>query len=241
MMQDIEQRIADSRILDLINGFLKQQILEDLRLWSPQTGTPQGAVISPLLSNIYLHEVDQSMKAAGYEMVRYADDFVILSKSRKAAKAAQAHVSQLVERRGLTLHAGKTNVVDTGQRGQGFDFLGYRFENGTRRPSKKSLKRFKETIRGKTKRSNGRSMTAIITAVNKTSRGWFEYFKHSNSKTFKILDGWIRRRLRSILRGYNKIKGISRGRDHIRWPNQYFSGLGYYSLYDAYRRLRQSS
>jgi len=241
LMQDVQQHIADSRILDLIDGFLKHQVLEDLKLWTPQSGTPQGAVISPLLSNIYLNEVDHSMKEAGYAMVRYADDFVILCKSQKEAVAALGQVTQLVQQRGLTLHADKTSLVDTGERGQGFDFLGYRFENGTRRPSKKSLKRFKDTIRGKTKRSNGRSMAAIISDVNKTSKGWFEYFKHSNSKTFKILDGWIRRRMRSILRGYHKIKGISRGRDHIRWPNQYFSDLGYFSLYDAYRRMLQSS
>jgi RNA-directed DNA polymerase len=241
LMQDIEQHIADSKILDLINGFLKQQVLEDLKLWSPQSGTPQGAVISPLLSNIYLHEMDQSMQAAGYEMVRYADDFVILCKSQKQAEAALRQVTKLVEQRGLCLHADKTSLVDTAQRGQGFDFLGYRFENGTRRPSNKSLKRFKETIRRKTKRSNGRSMAAIISDVSKTNRGWFEYFKHSNRRTFKPLDGWIRRRLRSILRGYHKIKGISRGKDHIRWPNKYFSERGYYSLYDAHRRLLQSS
>ncbi len=78
LMEDVQQRIADSRVLDLIEGFLKQQILEDLELWTPETGSPQGAVISPLLSNIYLHEVDKAMKMAGYEMVRYADDFVIL-------------------------------------------------------------------------------------------------------------------------------------------------------------------
>jgi RNA-directed DNA polymerase len=241
LMEQVQRRIADGRILELIEGFLKQQILEDLKLWTPQKGTPQGAVISPLLSNIYLHEVDKAMQTAGYEMVRYADDFVILCRSRQEAIAAKALVSELVRQRGLSLHADKTSLVDTRQAGQGFDFLGYHFENGTRWPRKKSLNKFKDTIRSKTRRSNGRSIKAIISDVNKTSIGWFEYYKHSNVKTFRILDGWIRRRLRSILRGYNKRRGISRNKDHLRWPNKYFRDHGYFSLYDAHCRLLRSS
>jgi RNA-directed DNA polymerase len=241
LMMELQQRIADSRVLELIESFLKQQILEDLKQWTPEAGSPQGAVISPLLSNIYLHEVDKAMKAAGYEMVRYADDFVILCKSQQEAEAALARVTELVEQKGLTLHADKTSLVNTQQPGQSFEFLGYHFEKGTRWPRKKSLNKFKDTIRRKTKRSNGRSMAEIIDDVNKTSEGWFEYFKHSHWKTFKPLDGWIRRRFRTILRGYTKGKGISRGKDNIRWPNQYFRDLGYFSLYDAHRALLQSS
>ena len=241
LMQLVQQHIADSRVLELIQGFLKQQILEDLRLWTPETGSPQGAVISPLLSNIYLHGVDKAMKEAGYEMVRYADDFVILCKSREQAQSALAHVAELVQELGLTLHGDKTSLVDTGQTGEGFEFLGYHFENGTRWPRKKSLNKFKDAIRRKTRRSNGRSMVQIIDDVNKVSKGWFEYFKHSHWKTFKPLDGWIRRRFRSILKGYHKGKGISRGKDNIRWPNKYFQDLGYFSLYDTHRTLLQSS
>ena len=241
LMDELRQRIADSRALDLIEGFLKQQILEDLRLWTPETGSPQGAVVSPLLSNLYLHEVDKAMKMAGYEMIRYADDFVILCKSQSEAEAALVRVSELVQERGLSLHADKTSLVNTQQSGASFEFLGYHFEKGTRWPRKKSLKKFYDTIRRKTARSNGRSIAEIIADINKTSEGWFEYFKHSHWKTFKPLDGWIRRRLRSILRGYSKGKGISRGKDNIRWPNQHFQGLGYFSLYDAHRALLQSS
>jgi len=241
LMAELGGRIADSRVLDLIEGFLKQQILEDLRLWTPETGSPQGAVISPLLSNVYLHEVDKAMKMAGYEMVRYADDFVILCKSQPEAEAALLRVSELLHERGLSLHAEKTSLVNTQQSGASFDFLGYHFEKSTRWPRKKSLKKFKDTIRRKTPRSNGRSMAEIIEDINKTSEGWFEYFKHSHWTTFQPLDGWIRRRLRSILRGYSKVKGISRGKDNIRWPNKYFQDLGYFSLYDAHRALLQSS
>lgn len=241
LMKEVGRYIADSGVLELIEGFLKQQILEDLQHWTPEKGSPQGAVISPLLANIYLHEVDKAMQEAGYEMVRYADDFVILCKSQHEAVQALALVTQLVQERALSLHGDKTSLIDTRQTGQGFDFLGYHFENGTRWPRRKSLKKFKDTIRRKTRRSNGRSMAAIIADINKTSKGWFEYFKHSNWRTFKPLDGWIRRRLRSILRGYAKNRGISRGRDNIHWPNKYFRDLGYFSLYDAHCALRQSS
>ena len=189
LMADVRQRIADQRVLDLIESFLKQKILDQMQSWTPEAGSPQGAVISPLLSNIYLHEVDKAMKMAGYEMARYADDFVILCKSRQEAEAALSRVTQLVEQRGLTLHADKTSLVDTRQAGEGFEFLGYRFENGTRRPRKKSLKRFKDTIRGKTRRSNGRSMAQIVADVSRTNKGWFEYFKHSHRTTFKPLMG----------------------------------------------------
>ena len=241
LMHEVQRRIADNCVLELIESFLKQQILEDLQLWTPETGSPQGAVISPLLSNIYLHEVDKAMKMAGYEMVRYADDFVILCKSRHEAQAALGHVTELVQQRGLTLHADKTSLVDTRQPGRSFEFLGYHFENGTRWPRKKSLNKFKETIRRKTPRSNGRSIAEIIDDVNKTSEGWFQYFKHSHWKTFKPLDGWIRRRFRCILRRYSKDKGISRDRDNVRWPNKFFQDLGYFSLYDAHQTLLQSS
>jgi RNA-directed DNA polymerase len=241
LMAEVRERIADSRVLDLIEGFLKQQILEDLRLWTPETGSPQGAVISPLLSNIYLHEVDKAMKMAGYKMIRYADDFVILCKSQSEAEAALSRVAELVQERGLSLHAEKTSLVNTQQPGASFDFLGYHFERGTHWPRKKSLKKFKDTIRRKTPRRNGRSLAEMIEDINKTSEGWFEYFKHSHWTTFKPLDGWIRRRLRSILRRYNKGKGISRGHDNRRWPNEYFRELGYFSLYDAHCALRQPS
>lgn len=241
LMGQMQDYIADSRVLGLIEAFLKQEILEDLRHWTPEQGAPQGAVISPLLSNIYLHEVDKAMAMAGYEMVRYADDFVILCTSWQEATAAMELVADLIQKRGLGLHVDKTCVVDVREPGPGFAFLGYRFAKGKRRPRKKSLNKFKAAIRKKTRRSNGRSMAAIIGDVNKTNRGWFEYYKHSHWVTFKLMDGWIRRRLRSILRGYHKRKGISRGKDHMRWPNRYFRDLGYYSLYDAYCALLQSS
>lgn len=241
LMADISRYIADGRVLGLIEGFLKQDILEDMAHWTPEKGSPQGAVISPLLANLYLHPVDMAMAGAGYEMIRYADDFVILCRSREEAEKALATVQGLILERGLTLHPEKTMVVDLTLPGQGFDFLGYHFENGTRRPRRKSLKKLKDAIRSKTGRSNGHSLAAIIEDVNRTLRGWFEYFKHSNKWTFPSIDSWVRRRIRSILRKRIGLKGISRGHDHQRWPNQFLRDHGLFSLVNAHGTLLQSS
>jgi RNA-directed DNA polymerase len=241
LMDEIRRRIADGRVLALLEGFLNQSVLEDMVLWTPEKGTPQGAVISPLLANLYLHPVDAAMAHAGYRMVRYADDFVLLCRSEAEAQAGLELVQHLTTARGLTLHPEKTRLVDAQVPGVGFDFLGYHFVRGTRWPRKKSLRKFKDTIRQKTGRSKGSSLAAIVVDVNRTCRGWFEYFKHSNRRTFRFLDGWIRRRLRSILRRQHKLKGISRGFDNMRWPNRFFRDLGLFSLEAAHRALRQSS
>jgi len=241
LLKEVERYIGDGRMLGLLEMFLKQGIMEGLAQWSPEKGTPQGAVISPLLANLYLDSVDGAMAAAGFRMVRYADDLVILCCSRQeAAEALRLLQGQMMEK-GLRLHSEKTRLVDVSTPGQGFDFLGYHFEGGTRWPRKKSLIKLKKTIRAKTGRSNGNSMECIIANVNGTLRGWFEYFKHSNGRTFPRLDQWIRRRLRSILRRRLKRKGISGGYDHYRWPNRFFRAAGLFSHEDAHRALLQSS
>lgn len=240
LVDEVRKYIADGRVLGLIESYLKQDILEELKLWTPETGTPQGAVLSPLLANLYLHSVDVAMAEAGHQMIRYADDFVILCRSHAEATAALEAVRRLLTERGLTLHPDKTRVVDTATPEGGFDFLGYRFERGTRIPRKKSLKKFKDAIREKTKRANGKSLAEIIKNVNYTMRGWFEYFKHSRKRTFPPLDGWIRRRLRSILRRRNKRQGISLGYDHIRWPNKFFQAQGLFNLEAAHAAACQS-
>jgi RNA-directed DNA polymerase len=239
LMNDVRSRIADGRVLDLIEMFLKQEVLEDMMLWTPERGTPQGAVISPLLANLFLHSVDTAMAKAGYLMVRYADDFVVLCRTHEEAQSALDYVGTLVTGKGLTLHPVKTRLVDATIAGVGFDFLGYHFECGTRWPRKKSLKKFKDSIREKTGRSNGSSLRMIIINVNRTLKGWFEYFKHSNWKTFSPIDGWIRRRMRSILRKREKRKGVSRGWDNMRWPNKFFRDHGLFSLREAHNVLLQ--
>lgn len=238
LMDLVRLRVADGRVLSLVSTFLNQSILEELREWSPTEGTPQGAVLSPLLANIYLHPLDVLMQAAGYEMTRYADDFVILCRTADDAGRALKLVDQWVQEAGLTLHPEKTRIVNMDEPG-GFDFLGYHFEAGLRRPRAKSLQKLKDTIRAKTRRNNGQSLREIITQVNRTVRGWYGYFKHSRSWVFKDLDGWIRMRLRSILRRRQKRRGRGRGADHQRWPNAFFQAQGLFSMAMAQARERQ--
>ena len=119
-------------MLSLIESFLHQEIMTGMARWRPTTGTPQGAVLSPLLANLYLHPLDFEMERDGYRMVRYADDFVILCASEAEAAAALRRITAWVTANGLTLHADKTKLCDCRQPGQGFDFLGYRFEAGMR-------------------------------------------------------------------------------------------------------------
>lgn len=230
LMNAVTERLADGALLELIERFLKQGVMETGKGWSPtETGTPQGAVLSPLLANIYLNALDHLMAQQGWEMVRYADDFVILCKSQEQAEQALAQVRQWVDRAGLVLHPTKTRLVDASQTG-GFDFLGYHFERGHRWPRQKSLEKFKETIRQKTRRLRPDSMRTIVEEVNRTARGWMGYFKHSVANVFPPLDKWVRGRLRTIQRKRHKGKGRARGRDHQRWPNAYFAELGLISL-----------
>jgi len=235
----IGRKVSDSRLLGLVEAFLEQGVLDGLEEWTPEQGTPQGAVCSPLLSNIYLDPLDHLMAEQGFEMVRYADDFVVLCRSSQAAAAALAVVQQWTAQAGLSLHPTKTRVVNAID--EGFEFLGYRFAAGRRRPRAKSLKKFKDTVRAKTKRTAGHSLSQIIDDLNRTLRGWFEYFKHSHRSTFAPLDGWIRRRLRNILRKQHGRSGISRASDNIRWPNAFFADHGLFSLQHAYAQVRQSS
>lgn len=239
LLELISQKISDTKVRSLIALFLKQGILDGLNRWTPEKGSPQGAVISPLLSNIYLDPLDHLMAEAGFEMVRYADDFVILCRDRQTAEAALQRVREWTADAGLTLHPEKTVIADAET--ESFDFLGYQFQGGQRRPRKKSLKKLKDTIRQKTRRANGHSLETIILNVNRTLKGWFEYFKHSHAWTFTTLDGWIRMRLRSILRKRHRRKGRGRGRDHQRWPNAYFAKAGLFSLVAAHRLACQSS
>jgi RNA-directed DNA polymerase len=232
LMALVERRVTDGRVLELLRRFLEQKVMEDLQTWTPEQGTPQGAVISPLLSNIYLDPLDHLMAERGYEMVRYADDFVILCQSEGEAKRALEEVRAWAEAAKLTLHPTKTRIVD--QREDSFVFLGYEFRPKHRYPRKKSLQKLRDSIRERTPRTNGKSLKAIIQGVNPVLRGWFEYFKHSYKTTFPSVDGWVRMRLRSILRKRARRQGPGRGWDHLRWPNAFFAKHGLFSLEAAH-------
>jgi RNA-directed DNA polymerase len=239
LMARVRTKIADGRVLALLEAFLAQAVMEGLSAWTPDEGTPQGAVMSPLLANIYLDPLDHHMTAAGVEMVRYADDFVLLCRSEADAQRALTEVATWTQAAGLTLHPEKTRVVDATQRG-GFDFLGYHFEEGRRWPRAKSLTKLKDRLRAKTRRTNGQALAVIIADVNRTLRGWFVYFQHSRRSTFVTLDGWLRMRLRSMLRRRSGRRGRGRGSDHQRWPNVFFAAQGLYSLTTAHALARQS-
>jgi RNA-directed DNA polymerase len=238
LLRRVGERIADKRVLSLIESFLKAGIMDGLKEWTPEEGAPQGAVLSPLLSNVYLNPLDHQMASQGFEMVRYADDFVILCRSVAEAQQALLTVQQWTARNGLTLHPSKTRIVDT--RTEAFDFLGYRFQQGKRFPRPKSLQKLKERLRAKTKRTNGQSLPVIIASLTPTLRGWFTYFQHCYKTSFPQIDSWTRGRLRSILRKRSGRRGRGRGIDHQRWPNTYFAKLGLFSLKDAHAQACQS-
>ena len=241
LMERIREKIADGRVLKLVEGMLGAGVMESAKGWQPtEQGTPQGAVISPLLSNIYLDGLDWQMARNGLEMARYADDFIVLCRSQEQAQQALELVRRWVEENGLSLHPNKTRLVDASQAG-GFDFLGYHFERGMKWPRRKSLNKLKDTIRRKSRRTEGRSMRIICEDLNGSLRGWFEYFKHSKDNVFGSIDAYTRGRLRSILRKRLGKKGRGRGNDHQRWPNAYFSTVGLFSLKQAHLVACRSS
>ena len=235
------ERISDGRIPDLIRSYLEQDIIRGLERWTPTGGTPQGAVISPLPANVYLHPLDSMMRDKGFRMVRYADDFVVMCRNAPDAQSALNEIRGCVEEMGLKLHPDKTQVGDCRVKGQGFEFLGYRFEAGKRWVRKKSLKALKDRIRAKTGRSCGKSLPQIIGSLNPMLRGWFGYFKHADPFVFKMIDGFIRRRLRAVLRKQLHRPGFGKClADHKRWPNAYFAKCGLFILTQARAEASQS-
>lgn len=238
LMALVSRKVSDGKLLELISGYLQQGVMDGLQTWTPETGTPQGAVISPLLSNIYLDPLDQMMSRLGFEMVRYADDFVVLCRSWQDAEEALAIVQEWAARAGLGLHPDKTRLVDVST--QAFEFLGYCFKRGQKWPRRKSRDKFRTSLRGKTRRTAGKSLACIIEDINRTLRGWFEYFKHSHKRTFREYDGWVRMRLRSLLKKQAGRGGVAKGADHQRWPNAFFTQQGLFCLEHAHACVPQS-
>jgi len=241
LLARVRERISDGRLLGLLEGWLSQEVMQGLERWTPTAGTPQGAVISPLLANVYLHGLDEHLTRQGYHMVRYADDFVVLCASAEQAQRALHEVQAWVAANGLSLHPDKTRVGDCREPGQGFDFLGYRFEAGQRWVKKKSLGRLKERIRERTRRTCGQSLERVIDELNPMLRGWFNYFQHAHRWTFAEVDKFVRRRLRAVLRKQQKRPGAGHCRaDHQRWPNAFFAHAGLFTLSTAHRAASQS-
>jgi len=241
LMARVAEKISDGRVLALLAAFLRQDVMKGLERWTPTTGTPQGAVISPLLANIYLHPLDLLMEEAGHRMVRYADDFVILCRTAEEAEAALRRVAAWTTANGLTLHPDKTHIGDARHQGQGFEFLGYRFESGRRHVRPKSLKAFKDKVRAKTARSRGDSPERIVAELTPMFRGWYGYFKHAVQSDLRRMDGFVRRRMRAIFRKQEKRPAFGRcPEDHQRWTNAYFARLGLFTLTTAQYAERHS-
>ena len=239
LLTEVAREIADGKVLGLIEQYMKAGVMEDCKLWQPETGTPQGAVMSPLLANIYLHPVDEIISRE-FALVRYADDMVILCRTREEAEAAFMKLRDQLEVRELRLHPEKTRIADATQR-PGFEFLGYRFSAGYRDPRDSSVKKLKNSIREKTRRQSGKSTEEITRDVSRTLAGWFGYFKHSSRHAFNKIESWVRMRMRSVLRKRSKRRGVGRGLDHFRWTNYYLAQLGLFSLVRAHELAIQSS
>src|SRR6201993_4656872 len=208
----VAQQIADGRVLRLIEAMLKAGSYGKGRLFPTERGTPQGGVASPLLSNILLTPFDREMRHKGYQLTRYADDWVVTCKSAAEARAAIDAAGRILKQLGVDLHPQKTRVVHVQY---GFEFLGYKIKRGKRLflpatkirsrarsgelyayPREKSIRRFKDQVRQRTKRRMPLATEQLIVALNPLLRGWGEYYKRAHvRRLFNQLDRWIVRRI----------------------------------------------
>lgn len=234
LLELVRERIVDGRVLAILEAWLKQEIMDGAASWVPNQGSPQGAVISPLLANVYLDELDHLVQRAGYEMVRYADDFVILCRDRSKAESALNLVKEWTAKVGLTLHPEKTRLVDL-EDGDGFTFLGYTFRKSGHWPSKKAEKKLRDAVRPLTPRKGGTSMECTVARLNPVLKGWFNYFKHTRTWVFTDLDGWVRTRLRAQMWRHSRRTRFNWNAAKVIWPTAYFHRLGLFSFDRAHR------
>lgn len=233
LMQKVEEKITDGRVLNIIEKFLKAEIMEDMKEWVPTKGTPQGGVLSPLLANIYLHPLDTLISLQECKIIRYADDFIVLCKSEEKAKQVKEIIQKWMKENELELHPDKTKICDYKSK-EIFEFLGYRFERGYKFVRKQSVTKLRDKIREYTKRTCGKNINEIIQEINRVLTGWFNYFKFAQGKVYINLDAFIRRRLRAIIRKQKKSPGMGKTlKDHKLWPNEFFANLGLFSLKEA--------
>lgn len=230
LMNKVREEISDRETTYLIYHFLKAGVMEEGRVKKTTTGTPQGGVISPILANLYLTELDDCMEKAGLKIVRYADDFVILCRSVNQARYALKTTRQKLEKMNLALSEEKTCITDTNQ---GFVFLGHQFwkPNDTLYtfPSDKSMKAYKQKVRHITRRQQPKNLKMVVEKLNPVIRGWGNYFKNGDGKArFRRLDEWTRMRLRAFILKKRRISY----KVHTKYPNSHFEKLGLVFLTD---------
>ena len=248
----VRDRTVQAAVVNVIEPIFEIDFAERSYGFRPGRGCKDALRrVDPRIKAGYVHTVDADLKSSldpldhlvansGFEMVRYADDFVILCRTGEDAQRALELVRNWVAENELTLHPTKTKIVDS--RTEGFSFLGDTFKRHSRVPREKSLKKLKEVLRQKTRRNSGDSMVFIVNHLNETLRGWFAYFQHIRPPgIFRDLDSWLRMRLRSILRKRVGGRGRGHGFDNSRWPNRYFADLGLFSLAAARVKVVQSS
>lgn len=197
MMGAVAEQISDGSVLNLIRKFLKSGAMHNDNLEETELGSPQGGVISPLLSNIYLNKFDQKMKSKGIRIVRYADDILIFAKDKKTAGDYKVYATKVLEEElKLTVNRKKTKLTSVYE---GVEYLGFVIHSNWLAVNPNRIKRFKDRIRKYTVRNTGRKLEDIIKALNPLLRGWINYYRIANVKTLlRDLMGWIRRRLRMI-------------------------------------------
>ncbi|MCK4347571.1 MAG: group II intron reverse transcriptase/maturase, partial [Thermoplasmatales archaeon] len=203
LMGFVAEEISDGKVLNLIESWLKAGVMNEGKREETVVGTPQGGIVSPLLANIYLHEMDKEItKIDSVRLVRYADDFVILCKTKEDAERTMKRVKEILTGLKLRLNKTKTKIVNVNR--ESFEFLGFKLKRAGGKvfvtPKRKSIEKFKETIRRVTWRRQPVKPEEMIGRLNSVIRGWGNYFKIGNVKRlFERLDGWIRTRVRTFV------------------------------------------
>ncbi|MCX7719453.1 MAG: reverse transcriptase domain-containing protein [Candidatus Sumerlaeaceae bacterium] len=198
LLRLVEATVPDADLCGLVGLFLRQPVFDGQRTRVRRRGVHQGSALSPLLANVYANPLDHLLLQAGHHPVRYADDFVVLGRHRGEVGAALDLVRGWTEKAGLRLHPEKTRLVrEDDPAGEGFDFLGYRFECGTRRPSPRGLAALRGAVNDRLRK--GGTPAAILADINRLLEAWYQYFRHGSPAVFAEIDAWVRRRLSGVL------------------------------------------